>query len=600
MAKKILRINMSDLSYRYEDVPERWAKWAGRGLTSHIVAEEVDPTCHPLGPNNKIVIAPGWVSGTPAAPSSGRTSFGGKSPLTGGIKESNAGGLSSQKIAKLGLAAIILEGQPANGQWYTVVVNKDGVKFEDAADLVGKGMYRVDEELWEKYPNTAVIGVGPAGEMKLSNAGISVNDMENMPGRYAGRGGLGAVWGARGVKAMIVDDAGGPGVEIANMDVFKTGRKKLTEAIQEHALTKRGGGLNSFGTAVLVNILNEAGGLPTRNFSSGQFEGAAKISGERIAEVIEERCAKSGKKEGTTDHGCHPGCIIKCSSVWPDEEGNAFVSCLEYETAWSLGANCGIDDLDFVAKMTRECNDVGLDTIEAGNTLAIAMEGGAIKFGDGAAALDLLQEVSRRTPMGRIIGQGVEATAKAFGVHRVPTCKGQSMPAYEPRAVKGIGVTYATTPMGADHTAGYTIAPEIAGVSGKLDPLSDEGKAQLSLAFQATTAFLDSTGYCLFIAFPILDIAKGFEGMVESVAGVAGMDITNEDVVPLGKEILKAERIFNEHAGFTAEDDRPPEFMRYEKLPPHNVVWTISDDQLDSVYSWVHEGEDKAEPVAAD
>jgi aldehyde:ferredoxin oxidoreductase len=588
MPKKILRINMTDLKYAYEAVPEKWARWAGRGLTSNIICDEVDATCHPLGPNNKLVISPGWVSGSPAAPSSGRTSFGGKSPLTGGIKESNAGGLSSQKIAKLGLQAIILEGQPAKGKWYTLVIDKDGVKFEDAASLMGKGMYEVDEQLWKKYPDTAVIGVGPAGEMKLSNAGISVNDMENRPGRYAGRGGLGAVMGARGVKAMVINDAGGPGVEVANQELFKLGRRKLTEAIQEHALTKKNGGLHSFGTAILINILNEAGGLPTRNFSSGQFEGAAKISGERIAEVIEERCA-DGKGEGTTDHGCHPGCIIKCSNIYPDENGEHLVSCLEYETAWALGANCGVDDLDWVAKMTRECNDVGLDTIEAGNTLAIAMEGGVIPFGDGEAAMNLLAEVQKGTPMGRIIGQGVEATAKAFGVHRVPTCKGQSMPAYEPRAVKGIGVTYATTPMGADHTAGYTIAPEIAGVSGKLDPLSDEGKAELSLTFQAATAFIDSTGYCLFIAFPILDIAKGWAGMAESVAGVTGLNITGDDVIPLGKEILKIERLFNERAGFTAADDRPPEFMRYEKLPPHNVVWTITDEQLDSVYSWVHE-----------
>ena len=593
MPKKILRINMTELTATYEDVPERWQRWAGRGLTSAIVSEEVDPTCHPLGPNNKIVIAPGWVSGTPAAPSSGRTSFGGKSPLTGGIKESNAGGLSSQKIAKLGLAAIILEGQPAEGKWYTLVLTKDGVRFEDASDLVGKGMYEVDEVLWKKHPDTAVIGIGPAGEMKLSNAGISVNDPENKPGRYAGRGGLGAVMAARGIKAMVVDDTGGPGVAVVDQELFKAGRRKLTESIQEHGLTKKGGALNTYGTAVLINILNEAGGLPTRNFSSGQFEGAAKTSGEAIAETIEKR--GNGHSEGTTGHGCHPGCIIKCSNIYPDESGAAIVSCVEYESAWAMGANCGIDDLDFIAKMIRECNDAGVDTIESGNTLAIAMEAGVIKFGDGAAALDLLSEVKKGTPMGRIIGQGVEATAKAFGVHRVPTVKGQSMPAYEPRAVKGIGVTYATTPMGADHTAGYTIAPEIAGVSGKLDPLSDEGKAELSLTFQAATAFIDSTGYCLFIAFPILDIAKGWEGMAESVAGVTGMQITGADVVPLGKEILRMERLFNERAGFTAADDRPPEFMRYEQLPPHNVVWTITDEQLDSVFGWVHEGEGVAE-----
>ena len=214
-----------------------------------------------------------------------------------------------------------------------------------------------------------------------------------------------------------------------------------------------------------------------------------------------------------------------------------------------------------------------------------------LEFGDAEGALNLLSEVGRGTPVGRIIGQGVGATAQAFGVHRVPTVKGQSMPAYEPRAVKGIGVTYATTPMGADHTAGYTIGPEIAGVSGKLDPLSDEGKAKLSLTFQAATAFIDSTGYCLFIAFPTLDIAKGWEGMAESVAGVTGLNSTGADVIPIGKEILKMERLFNERSGFTREDDRPPEFMRYEQLPPHDVVWTITDEQLDHVFAWVHDGD---------
>jgi aldehyde:ferredoxin oxidoreductase len=584
MTRKIVRINMSNQKATYEDVPKKWAKWGGRGMTSAIVFEEIPPTCHPLGPNNKVVIAPGWVTGTPAAPSSGRTSFGGKSPLTGTIKESNAGGLSGQKIAKLGLAAIILEGTPAKDQWYYLVITKDGVEFKDASDLMGKGMYEIDEILWKDYPKTAVIGIGQAGEMKLSNAGISVNDPENKPGRYAGRGGLGAVLGARGIKAIVIDDAGGPGVDIANKELFEKGRKNLTEAIQEHALTKKDGGLNAYGTDVLMNIVNEAGGLPTRNFSAGQFEGAAKISGEAIAEVVEKRDGK-----GMTGHGCHPGCIIQCSNIYPDESGEALVSCLEYETAWALGANCGIDNLDIIARMTRECNDLGLDTIEAGNSIAIAMEGGLLEFGDAEGALKLFNEIRNKTPMGRILGQGVEATAKAFGVHRVPTVKGQSMPAYEPRAIKGIGVTYATSTMGADHTSGYTIAPEIAGVSGKLDPLTDEGKADLSLAFQASTAFIDSSGYCLFIAFPILDIQTGFEGMVDTVAGVMGIDLTGDDAIALGKEVLKMERLFNERAGFTKEDDRLPEFMRYEKLPPHDVVWSMTDEELDKVFAWVHE-----------
>jgi aldehyde:ferredoxin oxidoreductase len=538
MAKKILRIDMGALSHKYEKVPGKWTKWAGRGLTSTIVADEVDPTCHPLGPNNKLVIAPGWVSGTPAAPSSGRTSFGGKSPLTGGIKESNSGGLSAQKIAKLGLAAIIIEGTPEKGKWYTLAITKDGVSFESADDILGKGMYEVDEILWKKFPNEpAVIGIGPVGEKKLSNAGISVNDPENKPGRYAGRGGLGAVMGARGIKAIVVDDTDGPGVEVADMDLFKTGRKKLTDAITSHDLTKPGGGLNLYGTNVLMNIVNEAGGLPSRNFSAGQFEGASLISGEMIAEMVEKRGG------GMTGHGCHPGCIIKCSNIYPDEKGDALVSCVEYETAWALGANCGIDDLDYVAKMTYECNDLGLDSIEAGNSIAIAMEGGALEFGDKEGALGLFDEIRKMSPLGRILGQGVEATAKAYGVHRVPTVKGQSMPAYEPRAIKGIGVTYATTPMGADHTAG--------------------------------------------IAFPILDIETGWAGMAESVAGVMGLKADGVDVIAMGKEILKVERNFNKQAGFTNKDDRLPEFMRYEKLPPHDVVWTMPDEDLDEVYSWI-------------
>jgi len=584
MARKLLRINMTSLKATYEDVPEKWAKWGGRGLTSAIVCDEVDPTCHPLGPNNKLVIAPGWVSGTPAAPSSGRTSFGGKSPLTGGIKEANAGGLSSQKIAKLGLAAIILEGSPKENAWYTLVITNNGVKFESADDLLGKGMLEVDKICWQKYPNKpAVIGIGQVGERKLSNAGISVNDPENNPGRYAGRGGLGAVMGARGVKAMIVDDKGGPGVEIANVDLFNQGRKKLTAAIMAHDLTKKDGGLNAYGTDVLMNIINEAGGLPTRGFSSGQFEGAAKISGEMIAERVKQRNA------GETGHACHPGCIIQCSNIYPAEDGSIIASPIEYETAFALGANCGIDDLDFVGKMTNECNDIGLDTIEAGNTISMAMEGGLLPFGDKEGALALFEDIRKGTPLGRILGQGVEATAKAFGVHRVPTVKGQSMPAYEPRAIKGIGFTYATSTMGADHTSGYTIAPEIAGVGGKVDPYTVSGKADLSLTFQAATAFIDSTGYCLFIAFPILDIPDGWAGMAETVAGTMGMNITGDDVIALGKEILKKERIFNEGAGFTNEDDRLPEFMRYEKLPPHNVVWDTADEDIDKVYAWVHE-----------
>jgi aldehyde:ferredoxin oxidoreductase len=386
--------------------------------------------------------------------------------------------------------------------------------------------------------------------------------------------------GSKGLKLVVVDSTGAKEtLPITNKDLFDQGRKKLTEAIRTHDITKPKGGLNTYGTAVLINIMNEAGGLPTRNFSSGRFEGAAKIGGEALFEGNKERLGRE-----LYNHACSPGCIIQCSNVWLKEDGTEHVSCQEYESIWSLGANCGIDSLDFTGELIRLCNGYGLDTIEAGNTLAVAMEGGLAEFGDGEAAINMMHEIGKGTPLGRILGNGVAFTARALGVHRVPVVKGQSMPAYEPRAVKGIGITYATSTMGADHTAGYTIAPEILGVSGKVDPLSPEGKAALSRNFQSATAFIDTTGHCLFIAFPILDIASGFEGMVEECAGVLGTNWTAEDATRIGAEILKVERKFNEAAGFTKEDDRIPEFMQYEPLAPLNVVFDIPDEALDSVY----------------
>jgi len=270
---------------------------------------------------------------------------------------------------------------------------------------------------------------------------------------------------------------------------------------------------------------------------------------------------------------------------------------LEYESDWALGANCGIDDLDKIAELNRICNDAGIDTIEAGCTLAVAMEGGLADFGDGDRAIELLNEVAMGSPLGRILGNGTEFTAKAFGVSRVPVVKGQSMPAYEPRAVKGIGVTYATSTMGADHTAGYTIAPEILAVGGELDPLDAAGKGDLARAFQATTMFIDSTGYCLFIAFAILDIPEGFQGMVDTMNAVLGTEWTADDVYAQGLEWLKRERMFNEAAGFTKEDDRIPEFMLEEKLPPHNTTWDVSEAVLDSVHDYSDTG-DEGDEVA--
>jgi len=579
----ILRLNMADLSYRLEEVPAKYQHLGGRGLTSTIVHDEVPPLCHPLGPNNKLVFAPGIVTGT-AAPTSARVSVGAKSPLTGGIKESNAGTSWAQHIANMQIKAIVVEGQ-AKGYHLARIswdekAGKPKVEFMPANEYAGKDLYEIFPKLYAKFGDkVSIAGTGNAGEFGYGNSGIVYNDMAGRPSRYSGRGGMGAVMASRGLKFIIADPKGAPGVVLKDKALFDEGRKKLIDALRTHDITKPKGGLNTYGTAVLINILNEAGGLPTRNFSSGRFEGAAKIAGEAIFEGNKKRLGKE-----LYNHACSPGCIIQCSNTWHKADGSEHVSCVEYESDWSLGANCGIDNLDDIAELVRLCNAYGLDTIETGTTLAVAMEAGVIKFGDGKGAINLVHEMGKGTPMGRLLGAGTATTGRAFGLTHVPVVKGQSMPAYEPRAVKGIGITYATTTMGADHTAGYTIAPEILGVSGKQDPLSPEGKAALSRAFQATTAFIDSTGHCLFIAFAILDIASGFEGMMQECNGVLGTNWKSEDAAKLGAEILKKERAFNEAAGIGKAADRVPEFMKYEPLPPHNQVFDVPDEALDSVF----------------
>jgi aldehyde:ferredoxin oxidoreductase len=580
----ILRINMTDRSYKLKEVPEAYKLLAGRGLTSTIVHDEVPPLCHPLGPNNKLVFSPGFVTGTVAS-TSARISVGSKSPLTGGIKESNAGSAWPQKLAVLGIKALVIEGQPADDKFWMVSIAWDGdagkpaVKFLPADEYVGKDLYEVYPKLFKRFGKVNVAGIGLAGEFLYANSGIVFDDLAGRPSRYAGRGGLAAVMGSKKLKFILVDGKGGPGVEIADQALFDQGRKKLSDSLRTHDLTKPKGGLNTYGTAVLINIMNEAGGLPTNNFSSGRFEQAAAISGEAVFEGNKERTGKE-----LYNHACSPGCIIQCSNTWHKKDGSEHTSCVEYESSWALGANCGIGNLDDVSELIRLCNAYGTDTIETGTTIAVAMEAGLAEFGDGKKAIKLMHEMGKGTPVGRILGSGTEAAARVLGVLRSPTVKGQSMPAYEPRAVKGIGVTYATTTMGADHTAGYTIAPEIAGVGGQADPMSPEGKSELSRNFQATTAVIDSSGHCLFIAFAILDIASGFEGMVEEINGVLGTEYTTDDVFDLGADILRKERAFNEAAGLGKAHDRLPEFMKYEPLPPHNTVFDVPDEALDAVY----------------
>lgn len=578
---KILRINMGaegSPSITTEDLGD-YAGLGGRGLTTAIVAKEVPPLCHALSAENKLVIAPGMLSGTTAA-MSGRISIGCKSPLTGTIKESNAGGQGAQVLARLGYAAIVIEGAPKDDSLYKILINKDGVKISETADLKLLGNYDLVDKLNAEYGDkVAIISIGPAGERKMCAASIAVTDMEQRPTRHAGRGGTGAVMGAKGVKAIILDDADMKMRAPKDPDKFKAANQTFVAGLKKHPVT--GEGLPAYGTNVLTNVINEAGGYPMNNFSSGRFAAATKISGESQAELEDQRGGK-----GSSTHGCHKGCIIRCSGTFYDKDGNYLSKQPEYETVWAHGGNCGIDDLDAIAQLDRLDDDFGLDTIEMGATIAVAMEAGLADFGDAEAAIKLVKEVGQGTPLGRILGNGADVTGKAFGIERVPVVKGQAMPAYDPRAVQGIGVTYATSTMGADHTAGYAVTANILGVGGSVDPLKPEGQIELSRNLQIATAAVDATGMCLFIAFAVLDQPETFQALIDMLNAFYGLSLTADDVTALGKSILKNERDFNKAAGFTAEHDRLPRFFHTEKLAPHGVTFEVNDEELDSVFNW--------------
>lgn len=577
---KILRIDMGAQGGPSTSVTElgEYAGMGGRGMTSMVVSREVPPDCHPLGPENKLVISPGLMAGS-AASTSGRISIGCKSPLTGGIKESNSGGQAGQVMARLGYAAIIIEGEPADDTSYKVFINKDGVTVTPANDLKMMLNYDLAEKMKAEYGDKiSMMSIGPAGEMKMCAASIAVTDREFRPSRHAGRGGVGAVMGVKNIKAIIMDDAGTKTRVPNDPEKFKAANKLFVKGLKGHAVT--GEGLPAYGTNVLTNVVNEAGAYPTFNFAKGQFDDAARISGEAFAEI-------ETKRGGKPTHGCHKGCAIQCSGIYVDKDGNYVTKQPEYETVWAHGGNCGINDPDEIAKLDFLDDNIGIDTIEMGVAIGVAMDAGLLPFGDSKGAIKLLtEEVAKGTPLGRILGNGAGMTAKAFGIEKAPVVKNQALPAYDPRAVKGIGVTYATSPMGGDHTAGYAIATNLLKVGGDVDPLSVEGQIELSRNLQIATAALDSTGFCLFIAFAILDQEETFNAMVDLINAMYGLSMTGDDVNELGKNVLTMERDFNKKAGFTKEHDRLPRYFNRDKIAPHDVTFDITDDKLDTVFNW--------------
>lgn len=573
MAEKIYRVNMTTLTATSEDVPEKWKVLGGRGLTSTIVAQEVKPSCHPLGKYNKLIFAPGMLAGTMCA-NSGRLSAGAKSPLSGTIKESNAGGTAAQCLARLDIKALIIEGLPEKDTLYSLHIDRNGVTIQEETELAGKGNYEVMQTLTKKHGDaTGVLSIGPAGEMRMAAANISVRDPEGNI-RSHGRGGLGAVMGSKKIKHITIDPSNGPGVEIIDQEKFKAAARKFAKALVDNPVS--GQALKTYGTDVLINILNESGGLPTRNFRDGRFAGAAKISGETLRDTILSR-------NGKPHHACHAGCVIQCSQVYNDKDGNYVTSGFEYETIWGFGANCCIDDLDIIARADRLLDDIGIDTIETAIALGVAMEAGIIAFGDGEGALELLEQIGAGTPLGRILGSGAAGVGRAYGVTRVPVVKNQGLSAYDPRPIKGMGITYATSTMGSDHTAGYCIPVNILRIGGFVDPLRKEGEVELSRKLQIGTAMIDSTGICIFAMFAMLDNLEVFDLVFEMINAKYGLDMTADDGRTLGRKILRLEHKFNMAAGFTNNHDRLPEFFE-EPIPPHNAVWDFNNEEIDSFW----------------
>ena len=418
-----------------------------------------------------------------------------------------------------------------------------------------------------EYGNkVAMISNGPLGERLASSAGITNTDREGIPSRFCGRGGLGAVMGSKGVKAIVIDDSGASEINFHDQQEFKSICQLLYQKMTGHPSMEA---FAKYGTAGVLNYVNEVGGLPTRNFRTGRFEQALQINGDKLRETI---LARGG--EGDPSHACMTGCIIKCSNIYPDQNGKALVSPLEFETLGLLGSNLGIGDLDTIARMNYVCNDLGVDTIEIGAAIGVAMEAGVIPFGDGEAAEKLLAEVAQGTVLGRVIAEGTMITGRVFGVERVPVVKGQGMPAYDPRAVKGNGVTYATSPMGADHTAGNTIR-------GK-DHHVAEGRAAISSRSQAMIAAYDSLGFCVFTGAVINENLGAVARMATALTGRSQPD---DYMYQLGVAVLKTELEFNRQAGFTKAHDRIPGFMLEEKLAPHELVFDVTDADLDTVHN---------------
>jgi aldehyde:ferredoxin oxidoreductase len=607
--RKILRVDLSKGTCKSEPLNMEWAQqYLGqRGLATKYFVEEVDPKVDPLSPANKMIMATGPLTGTMAA-TGGRYSVITKGPLTGAIACSNSGGNFGAELKMAGWDMIIFEGKSPKPVYLSI--QDDVAELRDAAHLWGKTTWETEEIIKSSHhdPQVRVASIGRAGENGVLYACV-VNDLH----RAAGRSGVGTVMGSKNLKAVAL--RGTVGVSgIRDFKAFMTATNAAKKVLADNAVT--GQGLPKFGTQVLMNVINEMGALPTRNAKDVQFEGARKISGE----AMHEKRVSDGKANLITNAACF-GCTIACGRIsqvdknhWSVKNSPKYWGAtggLEYEAAWSLGAADGVDDLDALTVANMICNEDGMDPITFGATVGAVMElysmgvltkeqiGIESPFGSAQALLEIAHMTAEGRGFGKEVALGsARLTAKYGHPELSMSVKGQEFPAYDPRGIQGMGLTYATSNRGACHLRSYTVASEVLGIPVKTDPLVTEGKPALVMAFQDATAAFDSSGTCVFTTFAwsLVDLAPQIDAACDG-------GWTVERLAELGERIWNMERLFNNAAGFTAKDDDLPARLKTEPAqsgPAKGLVSGI-DKMLPEYYElrgWDKGGEPKKETKA--
>jgi aldehyde:ferredoxin oxidoreductase len=564
-----ITVNMAKGTVEKSPIDEAYKELGGRSLVAQFVIQNVPPQCDPLGDQNTLIFCTTVFAGTVFS-TAHRLSVGGKSPLTGGIKESNVGGNAATFIAEHGIKYITIHGVPADNTLKILHINTKGeLSLIDADEYRNMGNYGFVDAMYERFgKKVAVISIGMAGERKYRASSIQVTEFgTGHPSRAAARGGLGAVMGSKGLKAVVIEKAESKyKVEYADEGGFKEAAKELNQHIFNEAQTNP---FHLYGTIATVEGVGTNGVLPVENFSGKLFKNYQNVGVGPFMKNIAER-------GGANKRPCQPGCMVQCSNVYNDKDGKYITSGLEYETVALFGPNCRIDDLDQIARMDRLCDDIGLDTIDTGGAMGVAMEAGKIAWGDSNAVIALLEEVKKGTEFGTVIGNGCEAVGKYLGVTRIPTVKHQCMPGYEPRMSKGMGVTYATSAMGADHTTGF--------VMGRVpDDLARGGQAGVSSLMQAAMCFMDSM-MCLF-AFG--SAANRIDLLMKCYFSLfGGAPDPTRITVGLGAKTLLTELAFNKAAGFTQEDSVLPEFFLKERAPATGAVFDINPYELEHMFDF--------------